>query len=382
MEQIKKLLMQISIINKKNEEMLDATGGRFNMFRVCGVNHYENTHSAIIAELLNPNGSHGLKSKLLECFVKNLGDKFTIKNFDNTNARVDREHDTGNGRIDILIEDSNQKHAIIIENKIYADDQWEQLKRYNNFAETKYGKGNYQIFYLTLWGDEASEQSGEGVDYTPLSYETDMINWLEQCVPIAVHYPMVRETINQYINHLKQLTRQDMDTKNKEEIINMIVGDKQLIENAQYVFEIWHECIGKILANLEDSVASIADKLGLEYKFSSDTGEKESYFYFRRKNWNYCILFWFEQKHELYVGVDKILDAPNNEWSDEFTSKLKDHLSNFTINNYAYNNLDWIWGTGLVAWNNLSWAQTPEEMPKIISETVESIVKKLDDFKE
>src|SRR5574344_1544185 len=74
MEKIKNLLNQVSIISKKNAEILDATGGRFNMFRVCGVNHYENTHSAILAELLNPNGTHGLKSKLLECFIETKGE--------------------------------------------------------------------------------------------------------------------------------------------------------------------------------------------------------------------------------------------------------------------------------------------------------------------
>lgn len=58
MDKIKNLLNQVSIISNKNAEILDATGGRFNMFRVCGVNHYEKTHSAIIAEFLNPNGTH------------------------------------------------------------------------------------------------------------------------------------------------------------------------------------------------------------------------------------------------------------------------------------------------------------------------------------
>jgi hypothetical protein len=69
MDNIRNLLNQIAIISKKNAEILDVFGGRFNMFKVCGVNHYENTHSAILAEFLNPNGTHGLKSKLLKCFV-------------------------------------------------------------------------------------------------------------------------------------------------------------------------------------------------------------------------------------------------------------------------------------------------------------------------
>lgn len=50
MEKIQNLLNQVKIINQKNNEILDATGARFNIFKVCGVNHYENTHSAIIKE--------------------------------------------------------------------------------------------------------------------------------------------------------------------------------------------------------------------------------------------------------------------------------------------------------------------------------------------
>lgn len=214
--EINNLLNQVAIINKKNEEILDATGSRFNMFKICGVNHYENTHSAIIAEFLNPNGTHGLKSKLLECFIETLG----IKDFNSSKASVKTEYSTKEGRIDILIED-NQNKAIIIENKIYASDQSEQLKRYDRYAQQQY-KNGYQILYLTLDGQEASEQSGEGVDYVKISYEKDIINWLESCVSIATRYPIVRETIIQYINHLKQLTNQDMSTKNEEEVTEVL----------------------------------------------------------------------------------------------------------------------------------------------------------------
>ena len=57
MEKIINLLNQVGTINNKNNEILEATGSRFNMFQICGVNHYENTHSAIIAEFLNPSTS-------------------------------------------------------------------------------------------------------------------------------------------------------------------------------------------------------------------------------------------------------------------------------------------------------------------------------------
>ena len=149
MERIKSLLTQVAIVRKKNTEILDASGSRFNMFSVCGVNHYENTHSAIIAEFLSPTGTHGLKSKFLESFIQLLGDDFTVENFNYEKSKVRTEHPTEEGRIDIFIED-NQNKAIIVENKIYAGDQPEQLKRYNRYVE-RY-KNGYQIIYLYIMG--------------------------------------------------------------------------------------------------------------------------------------------------------------------------------------------------------------------------------------
>ncbi|OAV63577.1 hypothetical protein Barb6XT_03113 [Bacteroidales bacterium Barb6XT] len=102
--------------------MLEATGGKFNMFRIVDVSHYETIHSAIIAELLNPKGSHGLKEKFLEAFVRQA----EINDFNcNCASTID------DGRLDILIKDSTGRNAIIIENKIYAGDQDNQLKRYD-----------------------------------------------------------------------------------------------------------------------------------------------------------------------------------------------------------------------------------------------------------
>ena len=110
---IQGLLNQVATINKKNAEILDATGGRFNIFRICGVNHYENTHSSILAELLNPQGSHSLKKQFLDAFLETIGKSFTLKDFDTTNATVHTEYVTDNGRIDILIKD-HKKNAIMI----------------------------------------------------------------------------------------------------------------------------------------------------------------------------------------------------------------------------------------------------------------------------
>lgn len=282
MERIKSLLHQVAIIRQKNTEILDASGSRFNMFGLCGVNHYENTHSAIIAEFLNSNGSHGLKSKFLEAFIQYLSTDFLIKDFNYENSRVHTEYSTEEGRIDILIED-NQKKAIIIENKIYAEDQPEQLKRYNRYAQV-YGN-EYQIIYLTLWGDDASKQSGEGVPYLPISYRQDILNWLESCVAIASRFPIVRETIIQYINHLKKLTNQDMDTKNKEEITKILANINNL-KAAQTIFQNYHATFEYIVnKHFNPKLNEFAIQRGLEYHYEK-CGDSFICFYLTNPKWD------------------------------------------------------------------------------------------------
>jgi len=268
--QIQNLLGQVKIINDKNAEILDATGGRFNIFKVCGVNHYENKHSAIIAEFLNPQGSHGLKHKFLKCFVETLGIDFKLKDFDCENARIYTERSTSNdGRIDILIEEHNRKRAIIIENKVYDPGRIGQVETYDCFAKKEYREGNYKFFYLTRFGNEAPKQSGQDVKYTCISYQTDIIAWLDKCVEIAARFPMVRETIIQYINHLKQLTNQDMDTKNKEEIVDLILKNV-FIESAEYIHDNFDGVKRKILLNLGSILKEIATKNEIEPRFNID----------------------------------------------------------------------------------------------------------------
>jgi hypothetical protein len=286
MEKIKNILNQVQLITHKNSEILEATGGRFNMFKICGVNHYENTHSSIIAEFLNPNGSHGLSDKFLESFLETLGDNFNIQHFNFEKARVITELATEEGRIDLFIEDDANK-AIIIENKLYAVDQPDQLKRYNNYA--KVHKNDYQIIYLTLYGNDASQQSGDGVNYITISYKEEIINWLEKCVSIASRFPIVRETIIQYINHLKQLTNQDMDSKNKMEITEVLSKIENL-RAAKVIYQNYSATFNHIVEkHFNPKMNEFAKSKGLEYHF-----EKSDEFYvrFHLTNSNWQGKFW------------------------------------------------------------------------------------------
>ena len=131
------LLQHVSIISKKYDDIAKITGENFNVFSVMSMESDERfTHSAIIGELLNPKGSHSQGSVFLKLFVEEISSLKEIENFDFENAKVIIEEHIGlidekyskGGFIDIVLKDNN--NVIVIENKIYAGYQKNQLVRY------------------------------------------------------------------------------------------------------------------------------------------------------------------------------------------------------------------------------------------------------------
>ncbi|HOG36554.1 MAG TPA: PD-(D/E)XK nuclease family protein [Paludibacteraceae bacterium] len=240
-ENIQQLMTRINEISNKYEEISKVSGDNFNVFRVIELTSDEvRLHSKFLAELLNPKGSHGQGSKFLDLFIQ----QFDIKNVDPETSKVDVEKyignktDTEGGRIDILIEDSNQ-NAIIIENKIYASDQENQLVRYSN-----YKTNSKIIFYLNLDGSDPSEYSCHGLkideDFKVISYKDDILTWLENCKKESVSLPLLREGITHYMNLIKHLTGQSNNTTMDKEIIDLLATP----QNIEIAIKIANSTIG------------------------------------------------------------------------------------------------------------------------------------------
>lgn len=186
-------------------------------------------HSAFLAELLNPDGNHGLKDAMLKEFLAAIGLKRDYISNCNTNIverYIGERTETTGGRIDIILEDG--EYAIIIENKIYAIDQYHQLLRYNNYGKQRFPKG-FKLIYLTLDGHEASKDSlGDNeIDYHCISYKGHILNWLSKCVMLAYDKPLVRETISQYITLIKQITGQDMNKDSSDKIVDLAINNRK-----------------------------------------------------------------------------------------------------------------------------------------------------------
>lgn len=228
----------ICALGQAQQEERNRKGENYNLFSILNIERYELKHSALIANLLDPKGSHGCGDAFLRAFFE-IALKGTAYPFESsTPPNSYTEYYTGpiagdtGGRIDILVKSS--RYGLIIENKIYAGDQDKQLTRYDNYGKETFGADGYLLVYLTLYGYDASKEStatksAEKVGYLRLSYAEDILCWLEQCARLADNKPLVRESLNQYIQTIKQLTYQDMNQENIEEIIDLAVDHPEVV---------------------------------------------------------------------------------------------------------------------------------------------------------
>ena len=78
-ENIKNLLESVNkTINslENNQKEKENHGETFNVFSLCGVDHYEIWHSKILAEFLNPRGMHGqTDAAFLKAFFKIINNR-------------------------------------------------------------------------------------------------------------------------------------------------------------------------------------------------------------------------------------------------------------------------------------------------------------------
>ncbi len=229
-ESYEMLMKKASSIIEKDKLLYkekEKRGELFNFFSVLGVDTDELSHSAFLAELLNPLGTHGRGDVFLKSFLECI--EIKTESFSNISVHVEKDigllnaDKTEGGRIDIIIE-FGKTYSIVIENKIRADDQEKQLIRYEKYLKQNFAK--YTILYLTLDGHAPSEGSAEDVNnITCISYENHILKWLETCSYIAIQQPLIRESLIQYINLIKEFTGKTMSKETSSEIVKLLLKD-------------------------------------------------------------------------------------------------------------------------------------------------------------
>lgn len=383
MEQFQSLLQDLQNIlakfAQKNEEARKR-GETFNIFNVLGLSTNETrTHSAFLAELLNPKGSHGCGDAFLKEFLRLSCFKNFV--FDTNNVCIKTEHSIGNknedsskgGRIDIIIE--TKENIIIIENKIHGCDQDKQILRYSNYAKERKQEGHIKIIYLTLNGHEASVYSTQNkVEYTCVSYEKDILKWLTECSRIAVQKPLVRETIIQYTNLIKQLTSQDMEEVDKEAMFEIMAKYPHAVEqifkvgnnNMDYIKYIYeHYVREKFCQFAKDHALNFND----DYLFN-DNAEKGIFFY--KKEWKTSAIYiWTEAKlnyNGFFCGISHYNDSESFKQKCPISDKLSYLLPEIRSN-------DWPLGfMKLNKFSNLDFSITPYMINDEYNEYIQKLI--------
>ncbi len=311
----------ICALEQAQQEERNRKGENYNLFSILNIERYELKHSALIANLLDPKGSHGCGDAFLRAFFE-IALKERAYPFEGcTLPHSYTEHYTGpiagdtGGRIDILVKSSH--YGLIIENKIYAGDQDKQLIRYDNYGKEIFGADGYLLVYLTLYGYDASKEStatksAEEVGYLRLSYAEDILRWLEQCARLAYDKPLVRESLNQYIRTIKQLTYQDMNQENIQTIIDLAVDHPEVVATLSSKRDAIAEGIRE--KYIFDKLKEYADQKGWLYDDSeSSYNEEEPKIRFRKEGWDGSIIISADSEDKksnygwwmnLWIGID------------------------------------------------------------------------------
>src|SRR5438270_4636302 len=90
----KNLLDRVNSLSTHYKKINQLTGENFNVFRILKLESSEvRLHSAFLAELLNPKGSHGLKDIFLKLFLNAFC--FKENEIDSARCNVEIEKHTG-----------------------------------------------------------------------------------------------------------------------------------------------------------------------------------------------------------------------------------------------------------------------------------------------
>ena len=366
LDNIRQLLTSVRLKNEKYAEVqkvYEESGVRYNIFDVLGLKSSEvRLHSSILASLFDSK-EHGAGNAFLKAFLRIPKLKLPDDFMSSGPVQVETEKYLGprtttrGGRIDLFLSDG--KDNLVIENKIYAGDQDNQLLRYHNEAP------DAKLVYLTRYGEKPSKKSLGGLDpeiVTCLPYQTDIVDWLNNCVRIAANLPYIRETINQYIKTIQQLTNTDMPTN--PEIID-IISQKENISAAFAIRENFNDAINNIMGQFIARMKERVKEEGLPFSVIGENGnwtDGDSGFYFVHPAWkgfSFGAAFDGANLTKLYIGFVKDNDIQDISQIEGLENIAKDL-------GYSAKTKNWYW----------KWATGPKPICKdwINAETMEAVI--------
>lgn len=215
---IQKLFHNYKSLKPRLDEINRFEAEYFNIFNILKLDYAEvRVHTPFIANLLNPRGTHAQGDLFYKAFIEMVLPDETFKDYDPAKIAIKDEHSFDDGQIDIFVEHccSRNPYAIVIENKINAGDQKDQLKRYKKHLDSlaSIKQQAKRLIYLKPLHTLPSEYSVDvetlaewtSADFIKIiSYKVEIIEWLVACLK-QVRAPKVKIIIEQYLQTIKTI---------------------------------------------------------------------------------------------------------------------------------------------------------------------------------
>lgn len=368
---LNKFLPQIKRVIKEVKEEMKKFPPQFCIFDVVNLQKYENYNSNLIAKLLEVNIKHvDIKYKedtelsFVKDFLMYLHNEFKwdyglnnvkeLEEINHSDISIKREEYADTRRIDLFIS-YKKDFAIIIENKIYAVEQYNQLEDYYKNKKKDNYKNLYMIF-LTPSGYDSSTLTEESKKELGNNFQTlkhsDIALWLENILENEkysfLHSDNILDNDNKYIKDYRLLKSAMIQTIHNANMLSN--NTKELDMTKEKIQKLLEDNIFQDIQTVEDaeeyekifnSVNELLENKKSEIKKNNIIKYIKPYLEFRKK-----ILLYLKSNMELEYSIineNDIIDNinNNNDGSSHYIEFLfKNGYVGLYLCNHTWNSFD------------------------------------------
>ena len=362
-----KLVPRLEMARQVERELDRKLARRFNVFGYLRKD--ERGLSRVIADLLNPQASHGQGALFLKYLLNLLKERFEVgENF--KSVTVECERSIKSKFLDISVEiqaDDGKYYCLAVENKPYAGDQRDQIKNYLERLKSEYGR-RFLLIYSPTTNKGPSEESipraeleekwqehfaimpydrnqTEADEFEDFRLKYSLVDWLGDC-----RKNCEVERLRWFLSEAERFCQQTFGGRmmttysEKEQVEKFLFENLSHLQTAQAVVDAWPEVmdeIDKIYRGFFNKLFARIQQAASKNKFWDDlevekTDDSHWHIQLYRECWKKCRISLHNDSYdkrslpaglsEWYIGV-YLGEGENIEEMEEKDKKLWQELA-------------------------------------------------------
>lgn len=237
--------LEALVVDNEDLEKLEALIAEFNIFEAIGAVRSERRHSDVLAFLLDPSESHGLGDAFLRRFLQKVlatvqkapASPVDVAVWDLDEVEVRREW----SNVDVLILDSRNRLAVVVENKVDSGEHSDQLRRYWALVEREFPGWRILGLYLTPDHDEPSDERYSAIDYVLIAEVVRRF--------VEARSSTIGPDVRTFLRHYEQMLRRH------------IVSDSEIAELCRKLYRKHRHAFDLIFQHRPDGVQGVVRDL-------------------------------------------------------------------------------------------------------------------------